>query len=144
MKIAKIVFSLLFLLAMYWQFNDAKQYGNHDAWFWIFFYLAAAILTFVLIKWTPPNWLLPSIVGFCLGSSLFRMQDQVGNFDFSAITRATAVPSQMNATTQKPNEVDALILVGLWFGFLGVEGPVEEFSPRRALRTPSARLLFDS
>ena len=115
MKIAKIIIGLFFLLAMYWQFNDAAQYGNHDAWFWIFFYLTASVLTFTLIKWKPPGWLLPGIVGFCLGSAIFRMQDQVGNFDFGAITRATPVPSQMNKTTQKPNEVDALFLVGIWF-----------------------------
>ncbi len=115
MKIAKITLGSLFLLAMYWQFNDAAQYGNHDAWFWIFFYLAAAVLSFTLIQWQPPSWLLPGIVGFCLGSAVFRMQDEVGNFDISALWRATAVPSQMNKTTQKPNEVDALILVGGWF-----------------------------
>ena len=115
MKIAKIVIALLFLLFMYFQFNDAAQYGNHDAWFWIFFYLIASVLTFSLIKWKPPGWLLPGIVGFCLGSAIFRMQDQVGNFDLSSIWRATPVPSQMNKTTQKPNEVDALFLVGIWF-----------------------------
>jgi Tfp pilus assembly protein PilV len=115
MKIAKIVLGLLFLLAMYWQFNDAAQYGNHDAWFWIFFYLTASLLTFALVKWKPPSWLLPGIIGFCLGSAIFRMQDEVGNFDISSIWRATAVPSQMNKTTQKPNEVDALFLVGGWF-----------------------------
>ncbi len=115
MKIAKIIIGLFFLLAMYWQFNDAEQYGNHDSWFWIFFYLTASLLTFSLLKWNPPNWLLPSIVGFCLGSALFRMQDEVGNFDIKAITRATPIPSQMNKTTQKPNEVDALFLVGGWF-----------------------------
>ncbi|MGJ8725710.1 MAG: transmembrane 220 family protein [Roseibacillus sp.] len=120
MKIAKIIFSLLFLLAMYWQFNDAEQYGNHDAWFWIFFYLAAALLTAAMVKWQQPKWLLPAIVGFCLGSALFRMQDEVGNFDFTTIVRATPVPSQMNATTQKPNEVDALLLVGIWFGVVAV------------------------
>lgn len=115
MKIAKIIIGLFFLLAMYWQFNDASQYGNHDAWFWIFFYLAASLLTFSLLKWTSPSWLLPSIVGFCLGSALFRMQDEVGNFDIGSVFRATAIPSQMNKTTQKPNEVDALFLVGGWF-----------------------------
>jgi len=120
MKIAKIIVALLFLLFMYFQFNDAAQYGNHDAWFWIFFYLAAAVLTGLTVKWTPPSWLLPAIVGFCLGSAIFRMQDQVGNFDISALWRATAIPSQMNKTTQKPNEVDALILVGLWFGVVAV------------------------
>lgn len=120
MKIAKITVGLLFLLFMYFQFNDAQQYGNHDAWFWIFFYLGAAALTGAMIKWKPPGWLLPSIVGFCLGSALFRMQDEVGNFDISSIWRATAVPSQMNKTTQKPNEVDALLLVGGWFFVVAV------------------------
>ena len=115
MKIAKIIIGLFFLLAMYWQFNDTSQYGNHDAWFWIFFYLAASLLTFSLLKWTSPSWLLPSIVGFCLGSALFRMQDEVGNFDIGSVFRATAIPSQMNKTIQKPNEVDALFLVGGWF-----------------------------
>ena len=115
MKIAKIIVGLFFLLAMYWQFNDAEQYGNHDAWFWIFFYLGASLLTLTLTKWKAPNWLLPAIIGFCLGSAIFRMQDEVGNFDLSTIWRATGVPSQMNKTTQKPNEVDALILVGVWF-----------------------------
>ena len=117
MKIAKIIVAL-FLLFMYFQFNDAAQYGNHDSWFWIFFYLAAALLTGAMLRWSPPLWLLPSVVGFCIGAALFRMQDQVGNFDFTAPFRATAIPSQMNATTQKPNEVDALILVGGWFVFL--------------------------
>lgn len=116
MKITKIIVGLVFLYFMTLQFNDAAQYGNHDAWFWIFFYLAAAVLTGALIKWKQPNWLLPAIVGFCIGSALFRMQDEVGNFDFSAPFRATPVLSQMNKTTQKPNEVDALLVVGLWFG----------------------------
>lgn len=118
MKITKIVVTLLFLLFMYFQFNDAAQYGNHDSWFWILFYLAAAGLTGASIKWTPPSWLLPAIVGFCVGAALFRIQDSVGNFDFTAPFRATAIPSQMNATTQAPNEVDALALVATWFGFL--------------------------
>lgn len=118
MKIAKIIVGLTFLFFMVLQFNDAAQYGNHDSWFWIFFYLAASLLTFTLIRWTAPTWLLPSLVGFCVGSALFRMQDQVGNFDFTAPFRATAIPHQMNPTTQKPNEVDALLIVGLWFGVL--------------------------
>lgn len=118
MKIAKIIVGLTFLFFMTLQFNDAAQYGNHDSWFWIFFYLAASVLTFLLLKWKAPTWLLPAIVGFCIGSALFRMQDQVGNFDFTAPFRATAIPQQMNATTQKPNEVDALLIVGIWFGFL--------------------------
>ncbi|MDQ8191082.1 transmembrane 220 family protein [Roseibacillus persicicus] len=120
MKIAKIIVGLIFLYFMTLQFNDAAQYGNHDSWFWIFFYLAAAVLTGAMIKWKQPTWLLPTIVGFCIGSALFRMQDEVGNFDFTAPFRATPIPSQMNKTTQKPNEVDALLVVGLWFGIVAV------------------------
>ncbi|MBK1835176.1 hypothetical protein [Roseibacillus ishigakijimensis] len=116
MKIAKIIVSLVLVYFMTLQFNDAQQYGNHDAWFWIFFYLAAALLTAAMVKWQQPPWLLPGIIGFCLGSALFRMQDEVGNFDFTAPFRATAIPSQMNKATQQPNEIDALLVVGIWFG----------------------------
>jgi hypothetical protein len=122
MKIAKIVVGIFLLFFMLLQFNDAQQYGNDDAWFWIFFYAVAALLTFALVKWKPPRWLCPLIIGFCIGAALFRMQDEVGNFDFTAPFRATAIPSQMNKSIQKPNEVDALLVVGLWFGFLSWTG----------------------
>ena len=112
--------AFLFLLFTYWQINDASQYNNHDNWFWIILYVTASALTLVHSRWPLPRWALTSVVGFSIGGALFRMQDDVGNFDFGAIFRATAVPSQMNASTQAPNEIGGLLVVAAWFLFLAV------------------------
>ncbi|MDP0491485.1 MAG: transmembrane 220 family protein [Verrucomicrobiota bacterium JB023] len=118
MKYVKIVASLLFLLFAYFQLNDAQQYGNDDPWFWVVFYLVTAGLTAASLKWKLPAWSYPLMIGFCLGAAIFRMQDEVGNFDFSAPLRATAIPAQMNQSIQKPNEVGGLLLVGAWTAVL--------------------------
>ncbi|GAA5496271.1 Transmembrane family 220, helix [Rubritalea squalenifaciens DSM 18772] len=110
----------LFLLFTYWQLNDATQYHNHDNWFWIVYYLCAAVLTFLEARKEQPTAVYTGMIGFSVGAALFRMQDGVGNFDFSTPLRATAIPSQMNATIQAPNETGGLLLVGAWFIFLAI------------------------
>jgi len=117
-RIAKLILSPLWVIFAYFQLNDAAQYGNHDPWFWVLYYLATATLTALSLKWTFPNWLLPSAIGFSLGCALFRMQDAVGNFDFLAPFRATPIPSQMTKATQQPNEIGGLILVAIWLGIM--------------------------
>ena len=57
----------------------------------------------------PPMW---------LAFGLFRLQDALGNFDFMALFRATAIPSQMNASIQQPNESGGLLIVAVWMAFL--------------------------
>ncbi len=115
MKYVKGFVAAFFILVTYWQFNDAEQYGNHDFIFWVIFYLATSGITIITIFRKLPSWLLPTALGFCLGATLFRIQDGVGNFDTSAIFRAEAVPAKMNATTQMPNEAGGLLLVATWF-----------------------------
>ncbi|MEM9080735.1 MAG: transmembrane 220 family protein [Verrucomicrobiota bacterium] len=114
MRIAKLILTPLWLLFAYFQINDTNQYGNHDPWFWILFYLFAASLTAASLKFTLPPWLLPATIGFCLGAALFRMQNDSGSFDFTAPFRATAIPSQMTKATQQPNEIGGLLLVATW------------------------------
>ncbi|MGE9268459.1 MAG: transmembrane 220 family protein [Verrucomicrobiales bacterium] len=118
MKIACYIATALFLLFSYFQINDVTQYQNHDNWFWILYYLATAALSFWLTRRHLPRPFLSGCVGFSLGAALFRMMDGVGNFDFSAPFRATAIPSHMNATTQAPNEIGGLLLVAAWLLFL--------------------------
>jgi hypothetical protein len=118
MKIASYIIAPLLLLFTYWQINDATQYNNHDNWFWIIYYAAAAAITFLNVVRPLPFSFFCGAIGFSLGACLFRLQDAVGNFDFAGIFRATAVPAQMNATTQQPNEAGGLLLVAVWLGVL--------------------------
>lgn len=119
-RYAAVTVGLLFVLFAYWQLNDAEQYRNHDNWFWIVYYLAAAVMTLWHARVRLPLWLCSGMTGFSLGAALFRMQDEVGNFDFMTPFRATAVPSQMNASIQAPNETGGLLLVAAWFLFLAL------------------------
>lgn len=127
-KTCYIATALLLFLAVL-QVNDVTQYNNHDNWFWIIYYLFGAALTFWLTRRHVPIPLLSGFCGFSFGAALFRMMDGVGNFDFLTPFRATAIPSQMNATTQAPNEVGGLILVGVWFLFLSLRAKKLSFGP---------------
>lgn len=118
MRTACYIATAIFLLFTYWQINDATQYGNHDNWFWLLIYGATAAVTFAHTRLPLPRWALAAGSGFALGSCLFRMQDAVGNFDWSSLLRATAVPSQMNATIQQPNESGGLLIVAVWLAIL--------------------------
>jgi hypothetical protein len=118
MRIACYIASVIFLLFTYWQINDTIQYGNHDNWFWLLLYGAVAVATFLHARRPLPRWSLSAGAGFALGSCLFRMQDPVGNFDWMTLFRATAIPSQMNATIQQPNESGGLLLVAIWMTIL--------------------------
>ena len=74
-------------------------------------------MTFFHQKKPLPLWSLTTMIGFSVGAALFRMQNDVGNFDFMTPFRATAIPSQMNATIQAPNETGGLFMVAAWFLF---------------------------
>lgn len=118
MKIACYIFTAVFALFSYLQINDATQYGNHDNWFWLLLYATTAIVTFLHARRPLPFSLLTTGIGFSIGACLFRLQDAVGNFDFTGIFRATAIPAKMNATTQQPNESAGLLVVAIWLGIL--------------------------
>ncbi len=118
MKITCYLFAALFALFSILQINDATQYGNHDSWFWLLIYAATALATFVHARRPLPFAGLTAGIGFSLGACLFRLQDGVGNFDFAGLFRATAVPAQMNAATQQPNEAAGLLLVAVWLTVL--------------------------
>ena len=80
--LAFAVFALL-------QLNDTTQYSNQDAWSWIVLYGVGAILSAALI-WIPlPGTLTTSWAGFCWGALVFRLQDDVGNFQLSRLNPAS-------------------------------------------------------
>jgi len=118
MKIACYILAALFALFSILQINDATQYGNHDSWFWLLLYAATAIATVLHARRPLPFAALTAGIGFAIGACLFRLQDAVGNFDFTGLFRATALPAKMNATTQQPNEAAGLLLVAVWLGIL--------------------------
>ncbi|WP_158279902.1 transmembrane 220 family protein [Coraliomargarita sinensis] len=118
MKITCYLFTALFALFSVLQINDAAQYGNHDSWFWLLLYACTAITTFLHARRPLPFAALTAGIGFAVGACLFRLQDAVGNFDFAGLFRATAVPANMNAATQQPNEAAGLLLVAIWLTVL--------------------------
>lgn len=131
MKTTCYIASALFLLFAYWQINDARQYGNHDNWFWLLIYCAVALASFLHARRPLPRWALTAGAGFALGSCLFRMQDPLGNFDWMTLFRATAIPSQMNASIQQPNESGGLLLVAAWMAFLAWESGNPRGTPKK-------------
>ena len=130
MKITCYLFAGLFALFSLLQINDATQYGNHDNWFWLLLYAATALLTFRHTRHPVPFAALTAGIGFALGACLFRLQDAVGNFDFTGIFRAAADPAKMSAATQQPNEAAGLLLVAIWLGVLAWQA-----RPRKAARS---------
>lgn len=132
MKIACYIATLVFVIFASLQINDGTQYDNHDFWFWILIYLATALLSFWQARRHVARWAFAAMAGFAFGGALFRMQDKVGNFDFSMVFRATAIPSHMNASIQGPNEVGGLLVVAFWTAFLAWRGTRMSVGPQLA------------
>ena len=115
MKISCGVATLLFLLFAALQFNDATQYKNADFWSWVLFYVATAVLSFAvgwkLCKSLP---LVTGFGGFALGSFIFRMQDEYGNFQFEKFAGRGWFRDETNEMVQQTNEAGGLFIVALW------------------------------
>lgn len=105
---------IVFLFFAYLQLNDATQYGNADAWFWIAIYLIAAILNLALIFNRLPAALLYSWFGFTLGSLCFRLQDSHGNFHFDRLDPATFWNPRTAEMVQQSNESGGLFILMVW------------------------------
>jgi len=106
--------SLTFILFSYWQLNDARQYGNGDAWLWIGIYAFTAGLTLCLGWCKMPMALLSSWVGFAGGALLFRLQDAQGNILWSRLAPANFWQATDAHIVQQANEAGGLLVVGCW------------------------------
>lgn len=106
--------ALLFFVFMTLQFNDATQYGNHDAWTWIIIYFAMSALNVGLIfKKVKLEWLY-SWAGFAWGCLLFRLQDDHGNMYFSRLNPSNYWDPSGTSMIQNSNESGGLLILAVW------------------------------
>ena len=106
--------AVLFLVFTALQFNDATQYGNHDAWVWIVIYGAMAIISALAIfKTLPQQWLF-AWAGFCWGALVFRLQDNQGNLHFEWLHPANYWDATGTTMIQQSNESGGLLILALW------------------------------
>lgn len=120
MKVVCVFFGVIFLIFAYFQINDAEQYKNGDFWSWIIFYVGTALISFFVgfkvlksVSW------LAGFTGFALGSFIFRMQDEYGNFEFENFAgRDWFADKETGVMKQQTNEAGGLLIVALWLGVL--------------------------
>ena len=105
---------ILFGYFAFLQINDFKQYGNGDAWFWIFVYLLAAVMNLLPLIYKLPVQLLTFWVGFSLGSLCFRLQDNAGNFHFDRLHPSSFWDQQTSQMVQQSNESGGLLILTVW------------------------------
>ncbi|MDB9741674.1 transmembrane 220 family protein [Akkermansiaceae bacterium] len=120
MKISCIVATVIFAVFAYFQVNDATQYLNGDFWSWILFYLGTATVSLLVgIEICKSLPLLTGFAGFALGSFLFRMQDEHGNFQFENFTgRDWFADQETGVMKQQTNEAGGLLIVAVWLFIL--------------------------
>nr|WP_136252818.1 transmembrane 220 family protein [Ningiella ruwaisensis] len=106
--------TLLFFVFAFLQFNDATQYGNHDAWIWIVLYLIGAL--FNLAALFNKLSIVPVYIwfGFTAGSLLFRMQDDQGNLHLDWINPSKYWDDSGNQMIQQTNESGGLVILLIW------------------------------
>jgi len=106
--------ALTFAVFALLQLNDTTQYSNQDAWSWIVLYGVGAILSAALI-WKPlPGTLTTSWAGFCWGALVFRLQDDVGNFQLSRLNPASYWNESGTEMVQVSNESGGLLILAVW------------------------------
>ncbi len=116
MKVLCVIFGIIFIIFAYFQFNDATQYLNGDFWSWILFYVGTSIISFLVgygVCRSLP--LVTGFAGFALGSFIFRMQDEFGNFQFeNFIGRDWFADQETGMMKQQTNEAGGLLIVAIW------------------------------
>ena len=113
-KIAFGVMTVLFVVFASLQFNDLPQYKNADAWSWIIIYLITAGLSAWPIFKSINRTLIASYAGFSLGSFIFRMQDQYGNFQMEKFAGKWLYNERGTEMIQQTNEAGGLFIVFVW------------------------------
>lgn len=117
MTIKKYLLALgctLFTIFVLLQFNDATQYGNHDAWIWIFIYASVAVINAVLIKKSIPEKWLFALSGFAWGAFLFRIQDEQGNLHIEWLHPSNFWGEPGESLVQQANESGGLLILAIW------------------------------
>lgn len=117
MKIACGIATVLFLASAAVQINDFTQYQNADWWSWMLFYVGTAALSFC-VGWgyTKSLPLVTGFGGFALGSFIFRMQDEFGNFQFEKFGGNWFRDEK--DMIQQTNEAGGLFIVAVWLFIL--------------------------
>ncbi len=113
-KLVLVLGALVFLIFTYLQLNDATQYGNHDAWTWIFLYLVSSILSIALAFRTLPKHWVVGWAGFAWGCLFFRLQDDQGNFYLSRLHPANYWDPTGTTMIQNSNESGGLLILAIW------------------------------
>ena len=106
--------AVLFLVFTTLQFNDATQYGNHDAWVWIMVYGAMAVISGLAIFKTLPHQWLFAWAGFCWGALVFRLQDNQGNVHFEWLHPSNYWDATGTTMIQQSNESGGLLILAVW------------------------------
>jgi hypothetical protein len=115
MKITTGIATLVFLVFASLQFNDHDQYHNADFWTWIVFYFGTALLSFFVgFGYCKSIPLITGLGGFALGSFVFRMQDQFGNFQFQKFAGRGWFRDDAQEMVQQTNEAGGLLIVAIW------------------------------
>ncbi|WP_395341141.1 transmembrane 220 family protein [Ningiella sp. W23] len=117
MSLPKLFYGLgtiLFAVFAYLQFNDASQYGNHDAWIWIVLYGFAALINLSSLLTALPNAILYVWLGFTCGSLLFRMQDDQGNLHLDWLNPSQYWNEAGTQMVQQTNESGGLVILIVW------------------------------
>lgn len=114
---ALLVFGgVVFLLFAALQVNDARQYGNTDAWLWIVIYSAMASINLVMLRINIAKHWLYCWCGFTWGALLFRLQDSQGNIHLEWLHPANYWADSPGGATmvQHSNESGGLLILALW------------------------------
>jgi hypothetical protein len=106
--------ALLFSAFAFLQFNDASQYGNHDAWIWIALYSTAALISLCSLIYSVSLSALYLWLGFVGGSLLFRIQDDQGNLHLDWLDPNQYWNESGNQMVQQTNESGGLVILLIW------------------------------
>lgn len=113
LKWAGLSAGLIFFIFALLQLNDFTQYKNADWWSWMIFYLGTASISVAVgLGWLRSIAFLSFVGGFSLGSFIFRMQDEYGNFQFEKFG-GNWFRDEVDMI-QQTNEAGGLLLVAIW------------------------------
>ncbi len=108
----------MFAVFAFLQVNDLAQYGNHDAWVWVFLYGVTGLLSVAAMNQRTPATV---IIGWCCFSSgalLFRLQDEFGNLHFERVNPTNIWNASGTEMIQNTNECFGLLIIVIWSAFL--------------------------
>ena len=103
--------ALILAVFAFLQFNDASQYGNHDAWIWIALYSGAVLIHLCSLIYSPALALYYTWLGFIAGCLLFRIQDDQGNLHFDWLNPNQYWNESGTQMVQQTNESGGLLIL---------------------------------